>query len=325
MDPDSEKYQLMTFPSLTAQVIISTLHGMLSIVSSILSIFFLTVLLRSERLRTLENSLLIHLVLVDALLGISSFANAINFTRSEAEQKALLCFMYIFFINLLGCIQLMSFVAYTADRFLKIVYPFVYIRFLTKRNVTISICLIHVLSSVATCYQTVYFEWQKGKDCIHLYVIHKYAVIALVVLIGVLLLVVVILNMKIMHIIHRQRREIMSQNVSRNVSRNVSQQPNPNQSQSDAAKTGKTLALLTLFTMVSYLPYWIPLVASLLGLRTSEEVALISTNVGFVFWVINFIADSVTLMGSRNDIKDCVKQTLASLKNKLFSKGEPVN
>ena len=278
-------------------VLVITLSGLA------LNIFLLAVLIRSPSLHTLENSFVAHLAGSDFFLGIIAIGHSIflNFSFEDKNYEKQLCLGLHALRIYISSVQIFNFWWLTFYRFLKVCYPFTHDRFCTKRNVILSIILTHSVSIMATVMGRVNSDWNVEHYCIMFYIGTADNKIVFSLIVVCILMTIFGLNLKILMVARRQRREIMVQ--ARSTTSEETQSTN-------TRNIGKVLGILTLFTFVTYIPSWSYTTLLIAGVEISKPVSDSLAFASTILWNCNPLVDSFTFLLCRRDIKTCAFRLL---------------
>ena len=275
-----------------------------------LSIFLMIVLLKSRNLHTLENFLLVHLITFDFVNGVDFFGYVIflNVRFNDKDYERLSCFIIHVVTTGLNSAQFLATCTFTVDRFIKIVYPFTYNKICTKKNLITLVAVCHSYTLLQLIGTVKLFEWD-GQDLCLFYFLSPKAPLA--VMYGLMLIAIGILlamNLKIVLVARRQRREIMVQS-------SATEQTQTSASSDNSKNTGQVLGILTLFTFVTYLPAWMFSALVIAGVDTDAAAFRILAFIALILWNCNTLVDSLAFLFCRKDVKCCAFQIWRSMRS----------
>ena len=275
-----------------------------------LNVFLLVVFIKSKSLHTLDNCFIINLTVTDILVGIDILGYAV-FLILPFEDKALhgkLCFRMHILTSYLYAVQFYALLWLTLDRFLKVVYPFTHNRMCIKRNVILIIVGGHAVSALQMIPTVETFQWDGQQYCLYYYFMPTTILFFFCLYMLCAMKILLCLNMKILLIARRQRREIVAK--ARPV---VSAETQTN----NARNISRVLGILTLFTFVTYVPSWFYAGLLLADVKASDSVMDAFAYGTLVLWNSNALVAALAFLLGRKNVKLCPMKLLKFRRNEI--------
>ena len=275
-----------------------------------LNIVLLFTIKSNRILQTLDNAFIVNLSVCDLMNGLAGIGNLIlwNMPSLNKEMFRDLCLGVMILVNYVVMSEFAALFIFTVDRFLKITYPFKHDIICTNLRFIFLIVFIHSVSALATFCFSLTFEWDVTKECNYFNVFPQSVVIFVNTCIFISLSSMLVMNMKILFTSKRQARQINVQLVSVRPTGNSNPEP-----EVKSVHVGKILGVLSLFTFVAFVPYWVYLGIQLAGVKLSDYTQILLHNMGLYLWLMGPILNPLAFMMGKSDINACARQML--LKN----------
>ena len=280
--------------------------SVINIPALILNVFLVVVFIKSPRLHTLENSCFINLVVIDIVVGLETLGVSVFLILpfEDFGYHYQVCLGITMFSNYLFSIQLFGLSWLTVDRFVKVVYPFTYNMICTRRNVIIIVVFTHVNSIVVMLLPLVRFQWDGEHYCMMYYLSSANDSISFFVLIFSILVILLALNVKILMVARRQRREITAQ--ARSAASDEVHATN-------TRNIIKVLGILTLFTFATYIPSWFYVGLLSAGVDINESVSDGLAFTSIILWNCSSLVDALAFL-HRKDIQLCTLNLIQAIR-----------
>ena len=275
-------------PSKELMYIFNVLTSVFSSAAIILNAFLIIVIAKNKSLQQIECMFLANLAVGDILMGLCGFG--IIVICNETHQHLSACLSLIAACSYADGDSLFFFAILTVDKYVRILHPFHYTRFCTKRNVVILTIGVHVASIGLVGFTTLLFEGNNDMLCSIYTEFSVNAQLFLLSLISVTLLLVAVANIRILFVAWKKRNEVQDFNG-----------PCPPRSN---LRVVKVLAVLVMFMFVFYIPIWTLMILKItyeLPQHTQDSFALCATPL----WLITPMFDGIAFLFCRQDIRKC--------------------
>ena len=273
----------------------------LAVITTILSVVFNGIVISAiawdKSIQILENVFVVNLAVINVLLGICGSGQAALWNTEE--QNTLQCFTVLALtVYTIGasvfCVSIM-----TMEKYIKICYPFKYIKIFTKQNVIIITVIIHVVGIIGVGIAAPFFQEENKKmhgPVCALYdrTDNQFLSMGFISFIFVVILLQAFVNLKILYIVRQKQKQVHSL------------ERNPGSSSNTAwfehVRGVKLLAIVVMFTFVLYVPIWTHMVLGLFVDLTdefNEKYMLCSVPI----WHIIPVVDGIAFLFCRQDIR----------------------
>ena len=215
--------------SLGTRIFLSSLCVVVFTIGSFLNIALLIILVRSREYRTKISSLYLISLLTSQILACLYespyffLSLSLNLPPPPQERYRLACRISIFISYFIAAVKVFNLTLMSLDRYIAIIFPFAYERYVTKRAVTLSVAFVWILPFVFTLPLLVIKNWTGyeggcGYACGLLYrnTSTVYVVLNGIIVITSPLIIMMFTNIKVYLTARRQQLRINSQRIKVN-------------------------------------------------------------------------------------------------------------
>ena len=255
----------------------------------------LTVIARVASLQKLENAILVNLTTADLMSSLLGYGYLILWNSGKYGDTTCMCLLAATSYQV--PVTIMSLSVMTIDKYVKIFYPFQYLRYSTKCNITLTICTIHIVcicGSIGTM-----FSYKKDSNtlCIAFRKFDKFLLLAISVFLIILTFLLALMNLKILYMSWKKRNGVQA----------IEQhQQNP---QRQSIRGVKVLAVLLMFLFVLYIPGCIQFViASMYDIPAYMDDRFVVVSI--TTWQLAHTCDGIAFLLCRRDIRSAARKML---------------
>ena len=197
--------------------------------------------------------------------------------------------------------QFMAFIMFFSDKAMKILKPFLHERIFRKRTVLLMLIINQISPLIFVALINLFYRWDPSTDCTPPNTFPKTVRIVVFTSIMVICSVLLIINIKILHVIHQHKKQIMVQTA-------VDQQNT--EQQKNTRMVVKILSITSLFSFLSYLPQSITILANSIDKTFLSELVTTLMHIGQIVWMLNYIVDPIAVIAFRTDIRRAARNVL---------------
>ena len=282
-------------PQKNFMLMFNILTSVFSAAAVLLNGFLIIVITKNKSLQLLENTFLVNLAAGDILMGVCGFSCTVIWNLSNQPVAA--CISLVCVCSYATGITLLFFSVMTLEKYVRILYPFHYIRLCTKRNVLLITVFVHIASIGLIGMCILLFQGNNATLCSVYTEFRNIDQLFIASLISTVIVIVAVANTKILYVSWKKRNDVQDFNEAipaRNRIRGV-----------------KVLAVLVMFMFVLYIPSWTVIMLKVLyelPQDTLDKFELCAA----LLWFLTPVADGVAFLFCRQDIRKCAWKLIRS-------------